>query len=189
MVEAGYKPEDITVRVDRDQAKMYGEEYAAEISGLKQYKDNIYYVEVKYPNGEAIMPISEGRHQCDTMLALVFPNYQTGWNADNDYSNADLLDGESVVTDKITVYQDGVLIYGTEPDGTTPSETTEPSDKILEGDVNVDGSVTLADLTALNKYLVKKSQLKAQALANADMNKDNAVNIFDSVELRKKLMK
>ncbi len=189
VVEAGYKPEDITVRVDRDQAKMYGEEYAAEISGLKQYKDNIYYVEVKYPNGEAIMPISEGRHQCDTMLALVFPNYQTGWNADNDYSNADLLDGESVVTDKITVYQDGVLIYGTEPDGTTPSETTESSDKTLAGDVNVDGSVTLADLTALNKYLVKKSQLKAQALANADMNKDNAVNIFDSVELRKKLMK
>ena len=93
------------------------------------------------------------------------------------------------MTDKITVYQDGVLIYGTEPDGTTPSETTESSDKILEGDVNVDGSVTLADLTALNKYLVKKSQLKAQALANADMNKDNAVNIFDSVELRKKLMK
>ena len=38
MVEAGYKPEDITVRVDRDQAKMYGEEYAAEKSGLKQYK-------------------------------------------------------------------------------------------------------------------------------------------------------
>ena len=90
VISAGYSPNDIVVRVDRDQALMYGEEYAAVISPITQYKDNVYYIEVSYPNGAAALPISEGRHQCETMLALVYPNYGSGWDASNDYSNQDI---------------------------------------------------------------------------------------------------
>ncbi len=190
VVAAGFSPSDITVRVDRDQALMYGEDCAAVISDITQYKDNIYYIEVAYPNGEAALPISEGRHQCETMLALVFPDYQNGWDATNDYSNQDLLDSEDpVITDKITVYNDGVLVYGVEPDGTTP-ENTEPTEdaKPLKGDVNLDGKVTVADLTALNKYLVNLGKLTSKAADNADYNSDNAVNVFDSTALRNKLL-
>lgn len=190
VVAAGFSPSDITVRVDRDQALMYGEDCAAVISDITQYKDNIYYIEVAYPNGEAALPISEGRHQCETMLALVFPDYQNGWDASNDYSNQDLLDSEDpVITDKITVYHDGVLVYGVEPDGTTP-ENTEPTEdaKPLKGDVNLDGKVTVADLTALNKYIVNLGKLTSKAADNADYNSDKAVNVFDSTALRNKLL-
>ncbi|MGN1481552.1 glycoside hydrolase family 9 protein [Porcipelethomonas sp.] len=193
VINAGFKAEDIVVRVDRDQALMYGEEYAAEISPLTHYKDNIYYVEVTYPKGEAAMPISEGNHQCETMLALVFPNYQSGWDASNDYSNTDLLnleDGESAITDKITIYENGVLIYGVEPDGTTPSETTGSSEeKVLKGDTNLDKSLNISDLVLLNKHLTRQASLKNQALANADYNEDNYVNIIDSIALRRYLNK
>jgi hypothetical protein len=191
VINAGYKAEDIVVRVDRDQATMYGQEYAAKISPITHYKDNIYYIEVTYPDGRAVMPISEGRNQCETMLALVYPEYKSGWDATNDYSNADLLDldgTESAITDKITVYENGVLIYGVEPDGTTPPETTEPIISILKSDTNVNGSIEIADLILLNKHLVKKTELKNQALINADVNSDDNLNVFDSMVLRRKLM-
>ncbi len=180
VIAAGFSANDVVVRVDRDQAKMYGEEYAAQISPVTQYKDNIYYIEVAYPNGEAILPISEGRHQCETMLALVFPNYQTGWDATNDYSNADLLDTEdSVITDKVTVYNNGILVYGTEPDGTKPENTpVTPSDSTLKGDVNLSGKVEAADAVLISKFLTGKETLKTQAKKNADVNEDSIVNVF-----------
>ncbi len=192
VISAGYSASDIVVRVDRDQATMYGQEYAAEISPVTQYKDNIYYIEVKYPNGAAILPISEGRHQCETMLALVFPNYGNGWDASNDYSNEDIMDTigaeEGIVTDKITVYNNGVLVYGTEPDGTKPdvSTPTEP-DEYLKGDVNLNGKVELSDAVLLIKYTLAVKSLKSQQLDAADMTDDNKVNIFDVSALKKAL--
>lgn len=180
VINAGFKAEDIVVRVDRDQAKMYGEEYAAEVSPITQYKGNVYYIEVKYPNGAAILPISEGRNQCETMLALVFPNYGTGWDASNDYSNTDILDSEeSVITDKIPVYLNGRLVYGTEPDGTKPSEPDNPS--IGKGDINADGMVNLRDWAYLNKFLTKQTTLNKQQMKLADCNVDGKINIFDSM--------
>lgn len=209
IIDAGFKPEDIVVRVDRDQAAMYGDDCKAVISPVTKYKDNIYYIEVAYPNGEAALPISEGRHQCETILALVFPGYGTGWDAKNDYSNGDILGSEDAVkTDKIPVYLNGNLIYGVEPDGTKPditNPTTKPTnptttkpetttnktpEKTLVGDINLDGKVDSADLVLLNQYLVNKSEIKTdEGKINADVLKDNAVNVFDSTALRRMLLK
>lgn len=192
IINAGFKPEDIVVRVDRDQATMYGEEYAAKISPITHYQDNIYYIEVTYPDGRAVMPISEGRNQCETMLALVFPNYQTGWDATNDYSNSDLLslkENETAITDKITVYENGVLIYGVEPDGTTPSETEKPEVSKIKGDTNLNGTIETTDLVLLNKHLIKETVLKDQSLLNADVNDDGKLNVFDAILLKRMILK
>lgn len=108
------------------------------------------------------MPISEGQHQCELMLALIYPNYQTGWDAFNDYSNTDLLKnaGEYVISDCIPVYQNGVLISGREPDGKTPDVTTEPQKpETLPGDVNADSKVNSADLVLLIQYLLGNKSL------------------------------
>lgn len=134
VINAGYSASDVVIRCDRDQAAMYsGEGVApAEVSQLIHYKDNIYYIEVTYPDGRAALPISEGRHQCELMLAIVFPNYGSGWDASNDFSNTGLSE-EAVMAEYIPCYIDGVLYYGTEPDGTTadggmtPQEGTTPA--------------------------------------------------------------
>lgn len=77
VIDGGFQPGDVVMRIDRDQAKMYDDYTPAQVSELKHYKDNIYYVEVTYPDGRVAMPISEGQHQCELMLALIYPNYQT----------------------------------------------------------------------------------------------------------------
>ena len=141
VIEKGLNPEDVAVRCDRDQSAMYAGEgiKGAEISGLKQYKGNIYYIEVTMPDGKIAMPISEGRHQCEFLIAMVFPNYGSGWDASNDPSNKGLMDTDEkngAVAEYIPVYYNGELVYGTEPDGTSaptaqptkkPAPTTAPS--------------------------------------------------------------
>lgn len=131
VVDAGFKPEDITIRCDRDQAtSMYASRgiKGAEISAPKQYDGNIYYVEVSFPDGRAVLPVSEGMQQCEIILAFVFPNYGNGWDAANDFSNKDILNGKTettedgktigIVTPYIPTYINGELYYGYEPDGT-----------------------------------------------------------------------
>lgn len=125
---AGANPEDVVIRCDRDQSKMYAGVTPAEISGIKHYDGDIYYVEVNLPDGRAVLPISEGMQQCEILLALVMPNYGSGWDATNDFSNKDILGGKTttsadgtvhgIVTPYVPVYVDGKLYYGEEPDGT-----------------------------------------------------------------------
>ncbi len=200
VISAGYSPSDMTIRCDRDQASsMYaGRGYAgAEISDPIQYKDNIYYVEVTLPDGRAVLPVSEGMHQCEIMLAFVFPNYQSGWDATNDFSNHDLLDGGSttdedgkeigIVSPYIPVYINGELYYGYEPDGTyadggmtvsdkpittttTTTTTTTAStvgEDILYGDANCNKTVEMAD-----SVLILQSQANPDKYGIGGSDKD-----------------
>ena len=119
---AGKDPSSITIRCDRNQSKMYAEKgvQPAEISGPIQYSGDIYYVDVTFPDGRACVPVSEGMHQCEILLALVFPDYGNGWDATNDFSNKDILSNTApVMTPYVPVYVDGKLYYGQEPDGTS----------------------------------------------------------------------
>ena len=49
----------------------------------------------------------------------------------------------------------------------------------LPGDVNCDGQVTMADLSALSAYMLGKTDISAQGLLNADVNGDGNVNAMD----------
>lgn len=82
----------------------------------------------------------------------------------------------------------------TEPsseDPTQPStEETEPStgniaDGTNYGDVNVDGTVDVADVVALNMYLLNPSgnALEAEGVANADVVRDNKIDSTDGTLL------
>ncbi|MBR6599739.1 MAG: glycoside hydrolase family 9 protein, partial [Oscillospiraceae bacterium] len=130
VLDAGFSASDIAIRCDRNQSTMYGECKPATISEMKQYDGNIYYVEVEIPDGKIAMPISEGRHQCEFLISFVFPNYGSGWDATNDFSNLDgILDtGEtsSCIAQNVPVYYNGELVFGAEPDGTKAPDPSTP---------------------------------------------------------------
>ncbi len=91
--------------------------------------------------------------------------------------------------------------------GGSPSETTTPpavetsnppavessnppaSGTTLLGDVNVDGTVDLTDLSTLSIKLVDKKELTGQAKINADVTKDGAVSLTDLATIRQFLSK
>ncbi|NLT10560.1 MAG: glycoside hydrolase [Ruminococcus sp.] len=128
VIAAGKKPEDLVIRCDRDQAGMYsGKGYKpAEISKPIQYSGNIYYIEVKFPDGRVVLPISEGQQQCEELIAFVMPDYGSGWDSSNDFSAKALgktttdASGAAVgvISPYVPVYINGKLYYGYEPDGT-----------------------------------------------------------------------
>lgn len=215
LISAGYSPSDLVVRCDRDQSAMYASSgYSnAEISPVTQYDGNIYYVEVSFPDGRVVLPISEGMQQCEILLALVFPNYGSGWDASNDPSNKELLNSEdSIVSMYVPVYINGELYYGTEPDGTTadgnsssvptttsptttatkPATTTTAAEEVIYGDANCDGNVDISDAVMVKCYLInnKKFTLSKQGLLNSDVQgSGNGVNAQDAVTIQKYVIK
>lgn len=215
LISAGYSPSDLVVRCDRDQSAMYASSgYSnAEISPVTQYDGNIYYVEVSFPDGRVVLPISEGMQQCEILLALVFPNYGSGWDASNDPSNNELLNSEdSIVSMYVPVYINGELYYGTEPDGTTaggnsssvptttsptttatkPATTTTAAEEVIYGDANCDGNVDISDAVMVKCYLInnKKFTLSKQGLLNSDVQgSGNGVNAQDAVTIQKYVIK
>lgn len=215
LISAGYSPSDLVVRCDRDQSAMYASSgYSnAEISPVTQYDGNIYYVEVSFPDGRVVLPISEGMQQCEILLALVFPNYGSGWDASNDPSNKELLNSEdSIVSMYVPVYINGELYYGTEPDGTTadgnsssvptttsptttatkPATTTTVAEEVIYGDANCDGNVDISDAVMVKCYLInnKKFTLSKQGLLNSDVQgSENGVNAQDAVTIQKYVIK
>ncbi len=71
----------------------------------------------------------------------------------------------------------------TAPATTAPATTapvTPTPDKVL-GDANLDGKVTLADVTLILKAALNIQPLEGQALVNADMDSDGTVSLQDTV--------
>lgn len=73
----------------------------------------------------------------------------------------------------------------TKPVTTETAPTTTTGSGRLLGDVNLDKSVSAADVVLMQKYFVKAEKLSAEQFALADFNEDGSVNIFDVVSLKR----
>lgn len=59
----------------------------------------------------------------------------------------------------------------------------------LKGDINADGAVNVADLVLLSEHILAKKSLTAEQCARADLIKDNRIDVFDMIELRRVVTK
>lgn len=143
-----------------DQTEMETD-YKGTLSGVKKYKDNIYYVEVSW-DGYAIA-------NSNKKYEFAIGSYDTSnpWVSSDDWS----FQGLSTTADtfkeapNICVYSDGVLVGGTEPDGTTSQKDV----KILS---------------------IKKSVLGMKSADKAeDINADSQINAFDVLSKKSEMLK
>lgn len=102
--------------------------------------------------------------------------YDTVWDSTNDYSYADLVSFEddndaAAITDKITLYADDKLIWGVEPDGTSPENN---GNKMFYGDANCDEEVNLADAVLIMQNMANPSKYKIteQGKLNGDVDEN-----------------
>ena len=58
----------------------------------------------------------------------------------------------------------------------------------LAGDVNLDGSVNLSDVVAMQQYLLQERTLSAEAGANADYNADGVCNVIDLAMIKRTVL-
>lgn len=194
LVEAGLSASDISVRVGYDQHS--ADEGKISISDPIQYDGNIYYVKLSFADGSVVMPTGQSEHRSECQFRVAIPdNAPVAWDPTNDYSYQGLQNGGNedlmIETPYITMYDGDTLIWGIEPDGTTPQPTTEPTteapDGILYGDANVDGSVDIADAVLILQTIASPSdfELSEQGRINADVNKNgNGVDAEDSLAIQ-----
>lgn len=190
LVEQGFSIDDVQVTKGTDQHS--GDEGVATVSDPIHYDGNIYYIKVTFGDGRVVMPTGQSEHRSELQFRIGIPdNLKTAdgskpvWNADNDYSAKGLVQGgedSMIETPYITMYDGDTLIWGEEPDGTKPSETTTASgtDKTKLGDANEDGEITIADAVVIMQTLANSDEFKLseQAAKNADVtgNGDGVTN-------------
>lgn len=70
----------------------------------------------------------------------------------------------------------------------TQGNNQNPSQDILLGDVNQDGSITPSDYVKVKNYIMKKTSLEGKALQAADMNQDGSITPADYVKIKNTIM-
>ncbi len=140
----------------------------AEISKPKKYKDNIYYVEVAWPD----YAIANSNKKVQLIIGMF---YGDNWDPSNDWSLKgmkelgeeydNLVSGVEVAErcPNVCVYADGKLVGGTEPDGTVPEKV-----------------YTRAQAERLMKHLLTVKPIEDEEAAKQfDLNEDKELDARD----------
>ncbi len=94
---------------------------------------------------------------------------------------------ESYSTNEVTTYWNSPLIYLISLTEENESGNIGEEEK-LQGDVNLDGAVTVADAVTLARYLVREETMTAEQGAQADMDNNGTVNAFDLAALKRQMI-
>ncbi|HEY9059024.1 MAG TPA: glycoside hydrolase family 9 protein [Pseudobacteroides sp.] len=124
-VNAGFKAEDMVVSTNYNDG--------GKASSLKPYDaaKNIYYVEVDF-TGTKIYPGGQSNYKKEVQVRIAGPKDTKFWDNTNDFSFQGVApQGETPKLNKyITVYDNGVKVFGTEPNGSgvpSPTSSVKPT--------------------------------------------------------------
>jgi chitodextrinase len=92
-------------------------------SALKQHSGDIWYVEVNCA-GHTIAPAGQSAHRMEVQFQIGVPEGGT-WDPTNDPSY--LAGATAQVNNKVALYENGVLIWGTPPGDAQPPDTVAPT--------------------------------------------------------------
>ena len=115
VIKAGGKASDIEITTNYMQS--------GKVDGLKTWDEakNIYYLSVIFDDG-SLYP--GGQSQCKAEIQVRMRNPNGKWDPSNDPSYQGLQTGTASSGEKSAIYEDGVLVYGTEPPaGDNPGKT------------------------------------------------------------------
>ncbi len=218
ILAAGLSVDDITVKSNSQQYQE-GQQGYAKVSGPYKYdgdpSGNTYYALIQFEDGRAIQPTGQSEHRDEVQFRISIPDAVNGqstkgaWDPTNDWSyegiqpSMDLKKPEALI-DHITMYVDDVLVWGTEPDGSTPQAvtttaadksttttttttvtTTTGSDDILYGDANCDGYVRVGDAVAILQHIAlqDKYELTPQGKINGDVDMVEGISAKDALAI------
>lgn len=169
-VEAGYSAKDMAISVNYNNG--------ATVTGLIPWDKsrNIYYVNADF-TGTKIYPGGQPVYRKEVQFRVTGPR-EVNWDSSNDFSYKGIAEtpgATPTLASNISVYDDGIKVYG-----------HEPGKDVMFGDVNSDGKINSIDFAVLKKYLLGRTE--AIELTAADMNNDEKVNSMDFAILKKYLL-
>lgn len=218
VLAAGLSVDDISVKIGSQQYQEGQQGYATASGPFKYDGDpsgNTYYVKIQFEDGRAIMPTGQSEHRDEVQFRVSIPDAINGqstkgaWDPTNDWSYQGVEDApnelkyQAALNDHITMYVNDTLVWGTEPDGTTPSDvqpttssanptspTSSTSSDVLWGDINLDNTVSVDDAVAAAAYVgnSEKNNIKPQGLINGDVhNNGDGITANDALIIQQYL--
>jgi hypothetical protein len=174
LLSAGQSIKDISIQVMYDEAASMNESKPAKISDPIAWdaENGIYYVEIDWTGA----PFYGDREFQFAIVAAQDSNWKTHWDVTNDWSRKGITK-EYAINENISVYKDGVKVYGNEP---------PKSGDIKLGDLNGDNSIDALDFAEMKKYLL--NPVDGIDLRIWDLNSDGEVNVLDLVAIKKILL-
>lgn len=172
LYDAGYTAKDIKISTNyNDGAKM------SELIPWDEEK-HIYYIIGDF-TGRNIYPGGQSAHRAEVQFRLSAPEGTKFWDNSNDYSYEEIQKtpgGDPFKTKKITVYDDGELVGGVEPER-GPVE-------VLIGDVNNDKIINIQDYTLLRRYINNGGEGVKIYKEASDINSDGKIDFLDLLALK-----
>ncbi|WP_294483836.1 glycoside hydrolase family 9 protein [uncultured Ruminococcus sp.] len=154
--DKGYDIDYITARIDYDQVAGYSnnKSHAVLSDPVKYDNKGTYYVEITWKDckfyGSRVYQFALTTKMDPDKY--VYPE----WDSSNDYSYPDLVsfdddNAAEAITDKITLYADGKLIWGTEPNGKTAADETSNNTESVNPTVKCDSTTSNSAKISWNK--------------------------------------
>jgi hypothetical protein len=142
--------------------------------------------------------------KCEILLALVMPDYASGWDSSNDFSYEEIANAKGttdaagtvngIVSKYVPVYINGELYYGEEPDGTSAdgnsSQVTKPVAPVVTTTQKPD--VTTKPTTTATTPVTEKPTENTPSGGTAvtlygDANVDGVVTMADAASIYQSL--
>lgn len=161
--------------------------------------NNIFDIEV--PDGAKYVIFNNGDSQTDDLRIAdgnkiysngSWQNYSTVKPTQPTTAPSTTVRPTTIATQPITTQPTTSQPATTQPATTQPSTTqpvTEPSNRILIGDVDLNGTITVCDSTEVQRYIVHISTLSDEALIAADVNKDSVISVKDATMIQAYVVK
>lgn len=161
--------------------------------------NNIFDIEV--PDGAKYVIFNNGDSQTDDLRIAdgnkiysngSWQNYSTVKTTQPTTAPSTTVRPTTIATQPTTTQPTTSQPATTQPASTQPSTTqpvTEPSNRILIGDVDLNGTITVCDSTEVQKYIANISTLSDEALIAADVNKDSVISVKDATMIQAYIVK
>lgn len=161
--------------------------------------NNIFDIEV--PDGAKYVIFNNGDSQTDDLRIAdgnkiysngSWQNYSTVKPTQPTTAPSTTVRPTTIATQPITTQPTTSQPTTTQPATTQPSTTqpvTEPSNRILIGDVDLNGTITVCDSTEVQRYIACISTLSDEALIAADVNKDSVISVKDATMIQAYIVK
>ncbi|MBR5370993.1 MAG: glycoside hydrolase family 9 protein [Oscillospiraceae bacterium] len=201
VIDAGLSVDDIKVE-GKSQQYGAGEQGYATVSGPYKYSDNIYYASIKFEDGRAIQPTGQSEHRDEVQFRISVPDAIEGkpttgaWDASNDPSFEGVAEAKSLKTadslnKHITMYVNGELCWGVEPDGTEAKPLADiggkPGKEISGTDVSRVTTATTQETTSTTASATETSAAADSTVQNnegrtpGDVNLDKQITVSDAI--------
>lgn len=194
VLEKGLSVSDIKVE-GKSQQYGAGEQGYATVSGPVQYKDNIYYASIKFEDGRAIQPTGQSEHRDEVQFRISVPDAIDGqpttgaWDASNDWSYKGVEDASDLkkpdsYNQHFTMYVNGALVWGEEPDGTTGNCRADLGMASTDSpEITTTTESQTTKTTTTTTVTSESNGGSSSSFLYGDTNCDSAVDVADAVLL------